>query len=126
MAGLLGPSPSGGLLDFILNGADTAGRDLFGGYYRAMNPAIMNEPFGAWQRLGMLGMSAPTGAVGNALAASSFANTLHGLGYGADAGRLFNMGAGAVTNQTTPTPQQGLLHDPYTGAFVDPQGQRWY
>lgn len=126
-AGSMGPLASflANIPHHVVNGMDSAGRDLLGGYARAMNPAIMNEPFGAWQRLGALGMGAPAGALGEKLAAPSLAGVLNGGSYASDLARLINQ-SGQVFSQMAPQQSQGMTHDPYTGAIVDQQGNRWY
>lgn len=122
MQPVIGSIPQG-----AASGSNDAISALLGAYARALNPAIMKEPFGAWQRLGALGIGAPAGSLAEGLAVPGLARTLSGGAGASEAGRLMNQSA-VVAGQLAPQrPSQGyFIHDPYTGAFVDPQGQRWY
>lgn len=117
-----------GLFSDVGNGVGNAAYNWLDLYNRAMNPAMLNEPLGAWRRLATLGASVPIGGVADSLAIGGPA--LGKAALGADVLRgssaLANYADNALNRSGYTKSPSGTLYDPYTGAVIDSQGKRWY
>lgn len=110
--------------DEIGSGVGNAASGWLDIYNRALSPAMLNEPLGAWRRLATLGASVPIGATADTLAIG--APALAKTAIGTDVLRGSDALANLLSNTVGSTQADHMTHDPFTGAFTDAQGKRWY
>lgn len=113
-----------GALSEVNRGIGNASSGWLDMYNRALSPAMLNEPLGAWRRLAALGASVPIGATADSLAIGGPA--LARAAVGTDVLRGSDALANLLSNTLGPNQADRMTHDPFTGAFTDANGRQWY